>query len=151
MATVSSPLISILRAMHATIAAFPAQRRVVLRRHQQGIRLYQRMAILASVTCDVTGLRIIWKMPNPEWFVDSRLPSQPRQPKPGEHVWSLRKNGRQIDCELRFHGEPYGYEVQFLHDGELAYGQRFFTRVVAMDEAENQRCRLMDEGWTPHD
>lgn len=35
---------------------------------------------------------------------------QPRQPKPGEHVWTLHKNGRRVDCELRFHGESYGWE-----------------------------------------
>ena len=44
-------------------------------------------------------------MPDPEWFADSRLLSHPRQPKPGEHVWSFRKNGRHTDCELRLHGE----------------------------------------------
>ena len=40
--------------------------------------------------------------------------------KRGEHIWSLCKNGKQVDCELRFDGESYEREVQFLHDVELA-------------------------------
>ena len=61
----------------------------------------------------------------------------------------MRKNGRQVDCELRSHGEPYGWETQFLLDGELRYAQRFVTYAAALGEAENQRRRLMNEGWTP--
>jgi len=59
----------------------------------------------------------------------------------------LRKNGREIDCELRFHGEPYGWEVQFLHNGELAYGQRLVKRSDAIENVERQRTRLAAEGW----
>ena len=84
-------------------------------------------------------------MPDPEWF--TRKPPAARAPKPGEHVWALRKNGRQIDCELRFHGESYGWECQCLHDGVLAYGQRYVTHAGALVEAETQRTRLIDEGW----
>jgi hypothetical protein len=75
-------------------------------------------------------------------------PVQPqRQPTPGEHVWTLRNNGRQIDCDLLFHGESYGWECRFLHDGELAYGQRFVLREKALREAESQRARLTAEAW----
>lgn len=56
--------------------------------------------------------------------------------------------GRQaIDCELRFHGESYGWECQCLHDGVLAYGQRFVLREGALGEADAQRQRLVNEGW----
>jgi hypothetical protein len=64
-------------------------------------------------------------------------------------VWTLNKNGSQIDCELRFHGEPYGCEAQILLNGELRYGQRFLTLAAAMRAAENRRQRLVNEGWTP--
>jgi hypothetical protein len=37
---------------------------------------------------------------------------------PGEPLWSLRKDGRQITCELRSHGE-YGWEAQLFRDGEF--------------------------------
>jgi hypothetical protein len=91
---------------------------------------------------------MIGDMPDPKWFADSRLPPPPRQSKPGERVWTLGKNGRQIDCELRSLGESYGWECQCLLDGELAYGQRFGRRQDATSEAEAQRIRLLSAGWT---
>ena len=59
----------------------------------------------------------------------------------------LRKKGKQVDCEPRFHGESYGWDVQFLYDGGLAYGRRYLMRKDAVEEAEAQRTRLIDEGW----
>ena len=76
--------------------------------------------------------------------VDAPHSTGPRR----EHVWSLRKNGKQVDCELRFHGESYGWECQCLRDGELEYGRRFVLREHVLAEAEGQRQRLMREGWT---
>ena len=72
----------------------------------------------------------------------------PPSPKPrfAERVWSMRKNGKQIDAELRGHGE-YGWECQFLHDGELAYGRRWNLRASALDEAEAKRQELERAGW----
>jgi hypothetical protein len=86
-------------------------------------------------------------MADEPFYAPNRPPPLPRQPNPGEHVWALRKNGRWVDCELRFHGESYGWECQCLHDGELAYGQRFTLRQDAIEEAEAQRARLIGEGW----
>ena len=55
-----------------------------------------------------------------EAWLKLHSPIQPqRKPTPGEHVWTLRKNGKQIVCELLFNGESYGWECRFLHDGEL--------------------------------
>ena len=85
-------------------------------------------------------------MADDDWL-KLHAPAPPRQPTSGEHFWSLRKNGSRIDCELRFHGEPYGWECQCLHDGELAYGQRFIRRAGALEEAEAQRQRLKTQGW----
>jgi hypothetical protein len=70
-----------------------------------------------------------------------------RKPTPGEHLWTLRKNGRQIDCKLRFHGESYGWECRFLHEGELAYSQRFVLREQALSKADTQRARLIKQAW----
>lgn len=89
----------------------------------------------------------IRRMADDDWYKPNPTPRPTRQPTSGEHVWSLRKNGKQIDCELRFHGESYGWECQCLHDGELAYGQRFVLRELALAEAEAQRHRLSREGW----
>jgi hypothetical protein len=68
---------------------------------------------------------------------------------PCAHQWTLHKNGRQIDCALLFHGESYGWEVRFLYDGELAYGQRFVLKAGALAEADAQHSRLEREGWRP--
>ena len=83
-----------------------------------------------------------------DWYSPNAPQRQARQPNPGQHVWSLRKAGQQIDCELRFHGESYGWECQFLHDGVLAYGQRFLLHERALAEAKAQRQRLTLAGWT---
>ena len=53
-----------------------------------------------------------------------------------------------MDCDLRFHGESYGWECQFLEDGVLLHGQRFVRHEQALEEAEAQRRRLIGEGWT---
>jgi hypothetical protein len=86
-------------------------------------------------------------MADDDWYKPNPRPRPPQQPSPGERVWSLRKNGRQVDCELRFHGEAYGWECQCLHNGELAYGKRCPLRALALKEAEAQRRRLLAQGW----
>ena len=93
-------------------------------------------------THPLTHCATIRRVADDDWY---RPPTAPRILKPGEHVWSLRKNGKQIDCELRFHGESYGWECQCLHNGELAYGQRFVLRELALSEAESQRerCKVL--------
>ena len=88
-------------------------------------------------------------MDDDDWYKPHHGQIPPsRLPKPGEPIWTLLKNGRRVDCELRFQGESYGWEVQFLHDGVMAYGQRFIMRGGALAEAESHRLRLMAEGWT---
>lgn len=82
------------------------------------------------------------------FYSPNARPAPVRQPKPGELVWSLQKAERRVDCELRFHGESYGWECQCLHEGVLAYGRRFPLRAHALQEAEAQRRRLLGEGWT---
>jgi hypothetical protein len=39
--------------------------------------------------------------------------------------------GREVDCELRFHGESYGWGCPCLHDGEFAYGPPVRTARVS--------------------
>lgn len=89
------------------------------------------------------------------FYSPNAKPALPRERKPGEHVWTLQKAGRHVDCELRFHGESYGWECQCLYDGDLAYGRRFLLHADALGEAEAHRQRLIGEGWTtdekPHE
>jgi hypothetical protein len=52
-------------------------------------------------------------------FYASNRQVAPRQPRVGEHLWAIRKDGRQLDCELRDDGEA-GVEVLMSRDGEPA-------------------------------
>jgi hypothetical protein len=51
--------------------------------------------------------------------------------QPGEHLWAIRKDGRQLDCELRDHG-ALGVEVQIYREREFPYGRRWATRALAV-------------------
>src|SRR5262245_45158248 len=58
---------------------------------------------------------LLWNAPLPP----------PRQPKPGELLFEFQRarDKRFVRVELRFHGESYGWEVQFIEDdGWLFYG-----------------------------
>jgi hypothetical protein len=69
----------------------------------------------------------------------------PRASQPAEHVWSIRKEGRQLDCQLRGNGE-HGWELQLLRNGEWFYGRRYPTRGLAQAEADAIRARYIGEG-----
>jgi hypothetical protein len=58
----------------------------------------------------------------------------------------MRKNGKHVDAELRSDGE-YGWECQFLYNGDFAYGRRWTMRADAIAEAEAKRQELEGEGW----
>jgi len=55
-------------------------------------------------------------------------------------LWSVRFNDVTWSCELRFHGESYGWSATILRDGELfaAYGA-FPLKGDAIQWAEEQR------------
>ena len=46
---------------------------------------------------------------------------------------------RPLTCELRFHGESWGWEAQFYERGEFVIGRRFLTRAQAVQWAEEER------------
>jgi hypothetical protein len=60
------------------------------------------------------------------------------KPRPGEPLWSVRKEHRQFDCELRYHGE-WGVEAQILRDRELLYARTFLTGELAVRWANDAR------------
>ena len=68
-----------------------------------------------------------------------------RQPRPGEPLWSLRKNGRQYDCELRDHG-TWGIEVQVYYEREFRFGQRCPSRELALAVADLIKNRHLGDG-----
>ena len=69
----------------------------------------------------------------------------PRQPRAGEPLWTVEKDGRQLACELRDDGEA-GVEVQMSRDSEFLYGRRHATRALALEEADGQKAHYLREG-----
>src|ERR1700674_1561410 len=69
----------------------------------------------------------------------------PRQPRAGEPLWTVEKDGRRLACELRDDGAA-GVEVQMSRDGEFLYGRRCLTRALALEEADEQKARYLREG-----
>ena len=75
---------------------------------------------------------------NRPFYAPNRKPAAPQQPKPGELLFSFRRrDGVTIACELRFHGESYGWEAMFLRDGELVYSRGAFTTAGTRDPVGN--------------
>jgi hypothetical protein len=69
----------------------------------------------------------------------------PRQPRAGEPLWTVEKNGRPLVCELRDDGVA-GVEVQVSRAGELLYGRRFATRTLALEEADTRKAQYLRDG-----
>ena len=57
------------------------------------------------------------------------------------------KDGKRIDADLLFQAE-HGVEIQFLHQGVMAYGRRRTLRAEAIHEAASKRVELEQQGWT---
>jgi hypothetical protein len=71
--------------------------------------------------------------------------TEPRQPRAGEPLWAIQKNGRQLACELR-DDVAAGVEVQVSRERELLYGRRFTTRAVALEKADVWKAQYLREG-----
>ena len=56
------------------------------------------------------------------------------------------KSGKRVDDELLFHDEQ-AVEIQFLHEGVMAYGRRWTLRASAVEEAATKRVALELQGW----
>jgi hypothetical protein len=67
------------------------------------------------------------------------------QPRAGEHLWTVEKNGRQLACELRDDGAA-GVELQVSRDGELLYGRRWRSRALALEEADERKAEYLRDG-----
>lgn len=80
-----------------------------------------------------------------EFYAPNRKPPPARKATPGEHVWSIRQDGKQYDGELRTHRE-WGVEFQVLCDREWFYGRRWPTRERALAEAEERKAEYLREG-----
>jgi hypothetical protein len=72
---------------------------------------------------------------------------RPANPKPGEHLWSLHRAGREIECELRSIA-PGAWECFVSDDDWLISNRRFPARDEALAHAEQERRALVREGWS---
>ena len=86
---------------------------------------------------------LLWNSPRPP----------ARLPRPGEPLFAFVRASDQapMACELRFHGESWGWEAQFFDRGEFLIGRRFDTRNQALQWAELERQAIDDlptmSGW----
>jgi hypothetical protein len=81
---------------------------------------------------------------DPKAMLWNYSPPPPRKPKSGELLFEfVRVSDRApMTCELRFHGESWGWEAQFFERGEFLIGRRFNTRAMAVQWAEEERKTL---------
>lgn len=70
----------------------------------------------------------------------------PRQPRPGEPLWTLRKELGRLRAELRDNGEA-GAELQLFRDDVFIYGRRYLTRAMAIEDAVGCRRTFEADGW----
>jgi hypothetical protein len=68
-------------------------------------------------------------------------PPPPRQPRPLEPVWAMRRGCEQTDCALLGHGEC-GWEIVLLRKGEWFCGHQWTTRALALADADEHRREL---------
>jgi hypothetical protein len=81
-----------------------------------------------------------------------RTTSRPCGSLPGELLFEFVRasDSAPMSSELRFHGESYGWEAQFLVRGELFYSHgAFVTRAAAIVWAEAECSALTDQCYEP--
>jgi hypothetical protein len=79
------------------------------------------------------------------FYAPNRKPAPAPQRKSGELLFEfVRASDRApMSCELKFHGESYGWEALFLERGELfASHGGFVTRGLAVQWAEAERSAV---------
>jgi len=78
-------------------------------------------------------------------FYSPNFRPPPRVPRPGELLFEFIRacDRAPITCELRFHGESYGWEVDFVNGGDPFYAHgAFTTRAAAVRWAEEERADM---------
>ena len=81
-------------------------------------------------------------MSDEPFYSPNYKPAPARIAKPGELLFEFVRasDHAPMSCELRFHGESYGWEAQFLERGELfASRGAFVTRKAAIAWATEER------------
>lgn len=81
------------------------------------------------------------------FYAPDRKPAAPREPKPGELLWTLVKGTESRRLELRDHG-VIGAELQIYVNGQFLKGQRYENRALALLQADAIKDALEASGWT---
>ena len=84
-------------------------------------------------------------MADEPFYSPTYMPTPARIEKPGELLFEfIRASDRApMSCELRFHGESYGWEAQFIERGKLVYSRGgFVMRTLAVQWAELERAAM---------
>ena len=103
-----------------------------------------RVAAVAG-TCPVTDAESMEGMTTEAHLWNAPRPPE-RQPRPGQRIWSLWKQARRIDCELRTFESAA--EVQLFVNDEFYSGRTHVSLEFAAHAAESIRARLIHAGWT---
>lgn len=89
-------------------------------------------------------------MSDEPFYSPKASPRAARVARPGELLFEfVRGGGARMACELRFHGESFGWEAQFLRRGELVFSRgAFVTKAAAVQWAEQERKAIETaDGW----
>jgi hypothetical protein len=73
---------------------------------------------------------------------------QPTQPRTGERLWTLTKDGVTVTAELLDQSSA-GVELRMLRNGDSQSGRRFAERANAIAHAEKHREQLLAKSWQP--
>jgi hypothetical protein len=87
-------------------------------------------------------------MSDDPFYSPNAKPPPPRVARPGELLFAFVRasDGAAMTCELRFNGESYGWEAQFLDRGELLISRGgFVTRALAVQWATEERRAIKRE------
>jgi hypothetical protein len=85
-------------------------------------------------------------MSDEPFYAPNRKPAPPPTRPTGELLFKFVRvsDDAPMACELRFHGESYGWEAQFLERGELLVSRGgFITRALAVQWAEEERKAIV--------
>jgi hypothetical protein len=85
-------------------------------------------------------------MSDEPFYAPFRKPPPPREPKPGERLWTLHKDGDTQSAELRDYGD-LGCGLQLLLNDQWHYGRRQVLRAFALEEAAGHRRQPEADGW----
>jgi hypothetical protein len=81
------------------------------------------------------------------FYAPDRRPAPPRQPKPGEHLWTFVRGSNERRAELRTTPDA-GVELQIFVNREFVNGRRYENRALALLNADGIRDTLAASGWT---